>query len=151
MSASPPPPAMSASPSTTVSPGAVRARWPYAGAGQATLLLGALLMVLGSFLPWVSTPVGNLSGMSGPGLWTLSLGTVGVAGGFLRRRRIVLAHALAAGVCGVGLSAWQLARLAHISATTASWGAAVPGTGLLLVLAGGILAMRGAWRLRAGS
>lgn len=129
---------------------AMRRRWPYAGPGQKTLLVGAILIVFGSFLPWVSTPFGNLSGMAGPGLWTLCLGTIGLAGTFLRRRRLALAHAAAAGVCAVAVPLWQVARLAQISADTGSWGAAVPTTGLLLVLGGGGLALRAAWRLHTG-
>ncbi|HVM13899.1 MAG TPA: hypothetical protein VM287_06185 [Egibacteraceae bacterium] len=130
---------------------ATRPRWPYAGGGQRTLLAGSLMIVLGSFLPWVSTPVGNLSGMAGPGLWTFYLGVVGVGGAVLRRRRVALAHAVAVGACGVALPLWQLAHLAQISAATQAWGAAVPSTGLLLVLAGGVLALRAAWRLHTST
>lgn len=124
-------------------------RWPYAGAGQKTLLAGALLIAFGSFLPWVSTPFGNLSGMAGPGLWTFSLGVAGVAGSLLHRRRIALAHALVAGSCAVALTAWQVVHLLLISGRTAAWGAVVPSTGLLLVLGGGVLALRAAWRLHS--
>lgn len=134
----------------TATDAAARPRWPYAGPAQPMLLLGAVMIAFGSFLPWVSTPVGNLSGMAGPGLWTFSFGVIGVGGAFLRRRRIVLGHALAAGACGVALPAWQVARIMQISATTVSWGAVAPSTGLLIVLGGGVLALRAAWRLHVG-
>lgn len=105
------------------------------------------MIVLGSFLPWVSTPMGNLSGMAGPGLWTLAAGSMGLAGVFLRRRRLAMTHAALAGGCALILVGWQLARLARISTSTGAWGVAVPGTGLLLVLGGGVLALRALWRL----
>lgn len=133
---------------TGPAPGSTAApRWPYAGPAQRTLVVGALLIVVGSFLPWVSTPLGNLSGMAGPGLWTFSFGVIGVGGAFLRRRRLAVGHGLAAGGCAVALTAWQLARLVQVSVTTAAWGVAVPSTGLLMVLGGGVVALRATWRL----
>lgn len=139
------------SPMTSPADVAVRPRWPYAGPGQRVLLLGAAMIAFGSFLPWVATPVGNVSGMAGPGLWTFSFGVIGIGGAFLRRRGLALVHALAAGVCGVALPAWQVVRLVDVSTSTGAWGAAVPSTGLLLVLGGGALALRATWRLHTGT
>jgi hypothetical protein len=123
-------------------------RWPYAGHGQKPLLLGAVLIVLGSLLPWVMTPFGNLSGLRGAGLWTLYLGVIGIPGAVLRSRRLAWWHALLAGVPAVVLTAWQLVRLVELGWRTGTFTGALPGMGLLLVLGGGVLALRAAAPLR---
>lgn len=124
-----------------------RTRWPYAGAGQKPLLMAALLMVVGSMLPWVMTPVGNLLGVAGAGVLTLYLAVIGIAGALIRRRLPALIQATVTGAGAIALTTWQLGRLAQLSAATDTWGQLVPGVGLIMVLASGLLALVAAHRL----
>lgn len=118
-------------------------RWPYAGRGQGMAMVGALLAVVGSLLPWVQTAFGTFNGLNGGGLYTFAIAWIGVAGGFLRSRRAALVHALVAGSVCVGLPAWQLVHLWSLR-LGGGW---QPGVGLGLVALGGLLCLRGAWRL----
>ncbi|MQA08911.1 MAG: hypothetical protein GEU98_10275 [Pseudonocardiaceae bacterium] len=111
------------------------------------MLVGGLLAVIGSLLPWVSTPMGSLSGMAGPGLWTLSAGMLGVAGALLPYRRLALMHAVVPGLAAAALVAWQVGQIGYLSATTGSWGQLLPGMGLVMVGGGGVLLLRAALRL----
>ncbi|MUL43756.1 hypothetical protein FZ103_21750 [Streptomonospora sp. PA3] len=115
--------------------------------GSLGMISGGLLMIIGAFTPWVSTPLGNLSGMAGPGLWVLCAGVLGVAGGLLPYRRIALAHALIPAAAGGALVVWQLARLAMLSMEHDSWGKLLPGVGLVIVGAGAVLLARAARRM----
>lgn len=145
------PPAPPAPPATTA-PNAAddaiagprrRASWP----GRTRLAAGAALVILGAMLPWVMTPLGNVRGLSGAGLWTLYAGLFAGGGAALPWPRLSAWHAPVLAAAAIGLPAWQLARLAWISATTDAWGAALPGVGLVVTLAGGVLAV-GAFRRR---
>jgi hypothetical protein len=111
------------------------------------MLVAGLLVAFGSLLPWVTTPLGNLAGTAGPGLWTLCAGVITVAGALLPFRRIALGHALVGGVVAAGLAGWQVARIVHLSATTDAWGQLLPGIGLVMVAGGGVIALRAAVRL----
>lgn len=113
------------------------------------MLLGGLLMVLGSPMPWVSTPLGNLSGVAGAGLWTLCAGFIAIAGALLPYRRVAFAHALLPGIVVALIVVWQLLRLAQVSASTDSWGNVLPGIGLVLVGGGAVVLLRTAMRIRA--
>lgn len=115
--------------------------------GSLGMILGGLLVAVGSVLPWVATPVGSLSGAAGAGLWTLCAGVIAVAGGMLPYRRVALAHALVPGVAVAAIVAWQLVRLAELSASTSSWGKLLPGIGLVLVGGGAVLLLRAAHRV----
>lgn len=119
------------------------ASWP----GRTRLAGGAALVILGAMLPWVMTPLGNVRGLSGAGLWTLYAGLFAGGGAALPWPRLAAWHAPVLAAAAIGLPAWQLARLAWISATTDAWGAALPGVGLVVTLAGGVLAV-GAFRRR---
>lgn len=111
------------------------------------LLLGAALVVLGSFLPWVSTPFGNLAGTRGAGLWTLYAGVAAVAGGIVRSRLLAFGHAVVCSAVVLTLAGWQLGRLGRLALATGTATVAVPGLGLLLVVAGGALIAVAAFRL----
>ncbi|RNL86768.1 hypothetical protein [Halostreptopolyspora alba] len=117
--------------------------------GSVGMLIGGALLIIGSITPWVSTPLGNISGMAGPGLWVLCAGTVAMAGALLPYRRVALLHALVPAVAAGGLVLWQLARFAHLSATTDSWGKMLPGIGLVIVAGGAALLLRATHRLRS--
>ncbi|MGH3449356.1 MAG: hypothetical protein ACRDQW_01235, partial [Haloechinothrix sp.] len=113
------------------------------------MILGGLLLLVGSAMPWVSTPMGHLSGLAGPGLWALSAGFIAIAGALLPYRRVALAHALVPGAAMLLLVAWQAIRLMQLSASTDSWGKLLPGIGLVLVAGGAVVLLRSAARIRA--
>lgn len=119
--------------------------------GTVLMLSGGVLAFIGSLLPWLTTPVGSLSGMAGPGLWTLSAGMLGLAGALLPFRRVALAHAAIPGLAIAVIVVWQLARIGYVSATTGSWGQLLPGMGLVMVGGAAALLLRAALRIRNAS
>lgn len=141
MSSTPSPPAVG--PPTAA--GATRRRILHPG--SAGMLVAGVLLVVGSMLPWVTTPFGALSGMAGPGLWVLSAGFVAIAGALLPFRKVALAHCLVAGVGIAALVAWQVARLVQFSAATGDWGQLLPGMGLVMAAGGAVVALRTAYRM----
>ncbi|MFB9727014.1 hypothetical protein [Haloechinothrix salitolerans] len=117
--------------------------------GSGGMILGGLLMVVGSPMPWVSTPVGSLSGAAGAGLWTLCAGFLAIAGALIPRRRVAFVHAVVPGVAAALIVCWQLLRMLQISAGTDAWGKLLPGIGLVLVGGGAIVLLRSAMKIRA--
>ncbi|TWE29345.1 hypothetical protein FHX69_2029 [Prauserella muralis] len=113
------------------------------------MIFGGLLMLVGSLMPWVSTPVGHLSGAAGAGLWTLCCGALAIAGALMPYRRVALAHALVPGAAAALLVLWQVARILQLSASTDSWGKLLPGIGLVLVGGAAVILLRAALRIRA--
>lgn len=109
-------------------------------------LAGAVAMVIfGSFLPWISTAVENISGARGPGLWTFYVALLGLAGAVLPvalRRLAGIQAALMAVVCVI-LPVWQLVHVLNLVGI----GGWMPGPGLVLVFGGGVLAGVAATRL----
>lgn len=100
-------------------------------------LLGASVMVLvGAFLPWISTGAGNIAGVRGAGLWTMYAAVLGVAGAIIRSPRISAVHAGLLAVVAIGLPAWQVVHLLSLVGL-AGW---VPGAGLVLTVGGGVVA-----------
>lgn len=129
---------------TTTARPVARGRWPHAGRGQGRLLLAALGIVVAAFLPWVNTAFGSFTGMAGPGVPTLYVGVLGIAGALVRRRWLARWHALVVGVVAIAMPLWQLARLTQLCTLDAC----LPGAGLLLTLAGAGIALHAAWLLR---
>lgn len=115
--------------------------------GSVGMLVGGLLTVVGSMLPWAVTPVGSLSGLAGPGLWTLSAGFLAVAGALLPYRWVALAHSLLPGLAVAAIVAWQATRLLYLSAATDSWGKLLPGMGLVMAAGGAVILLRTGHRL----
>lgn len=133
---------------TPPAPAATRRRGVrLAARAQMRLLAAAALVVVGSVLPWVSTPFGNVGGLRGAGLWTLYAGIAGIAGALIPSRRLALAHAGVLAAVATTLPAWQFVRLLRLGADTGSFTAAVPGLGLVLAATGGVLAAQAAVRL----
>ena len=116
-------------------------------AGSAGMIIGGLVTVVGSLLPWVMTPLGSLSGTAGPGLWTLSAGFIAVAGGLMPNRKLAIGHSLVPGLAVAAIVAWQVARLLQLSATTDSWGQLLPGMGLVMAAGGAVILLRTGFRL----
>jgi len=116
-------------------------------AGSLGMIVGGLLALVGSLLPWVITPFGPLSGTAGPGLWTLSAGFIAVAGALLPYRKVAIAHALLPGLAVAVIIGWQAARLVYLSSTTGSWGQLMPGIGMVMVAGAAVVLLRTAIRL----
>jgi hypothetical protein len=115
--------------------------------GSVAMLVGGLAVIVGSLLPWVITPIANLSGLAGPGWLTLCGGFIAVAGALFPRRWFAITHCLIAGGTVALVAGWQLVRLAQISAANDSWGQAMPGIGLVLVTGGAVILLATAVRL----
>ncbi|WP_435746084.1 hypothetical protein [Nocardioides sp. SYSU DS0663] len=107
-------------------------------------LAGAVAMVLlGSFLPWVDTAVGSVSGARGAGLWTSYAAMLGLAGALVPLRRLAAVQAAVFAAVALLVPAWQVVHLLGLVGTE-GW---VPGPGLVLVLGGGVLAATAAAQL----
>lgn len=104
--------------------------------GRKRLGLAVAMVMLGSFMPWVSTALGNLSGAGGPGIWTFYASMLGLGGALLPLRRLGALQAVILAAVAITLPIWQLARVFN-AVGFSGW---MPGPGLVLVLGGGVLA-----------
>jgi hypothetical protein len=111
--------------------------------GRRALLLATGMVVLGSFMPWIDTAVGTISGARGAGLWTFYAAMLGLAGALVPWRR---AAAVQGGVLAAAATALPIWQLLHLL-TLVGIGGWVPGPGIVLVFGGGVLAPTAAWRL----
>ena len=107
-------------------------------------LAGAVAMVLfGSFLPWIDTAVGSISGARGAGLWTFYAAMLGLAGALIPIRRVAAVQAAIFAAVALAIPLWQVAHLLSLVGT----GGWLPGPGLVLVIGGGVLAATAAVQL----
>jgi hypothetical protein len=113
--------------------------------GQMRLLAASLMILLGAFVPWLYTPLGTITGMRGPGLWTATVAMLALAGALVpaRLRLLAIVQALAAAAVSVVLPVWQFVHMFSLVGMS-GW---MPGPGLLLTFAGGILCGVAAWQL----
>lgn len=100
--------------------------------------MAVAMVFLGSFLPWLHTPIGNVTGGRGPGLWTFYGAMLGLAAAVLpvAARRIAGIQAAVMAAAAVGIPIWQVVHLVRLVGFD-GW---FPGPGLVLVLFGGVLA-----------
>ena len=99
--------------------------------------LAVLMVVFGSFAPWLDTAVGPILGGRGAGLWTFYASLLGLAGALVPSRTVAGVQAgIMAVVCTV-LPVWQLVRALSLLGTDGGW---LPGPGLVLVFGGGVVA-----------
>lgn len=118
--------------------------------GQKRLLAASALMIVGAFLPWLYTPLGTVTGMRGPGLWTATVGLLALAGALVPLRVPAVLQALVAAAICIAVPVWQFWHLFG-RVGMAGW---TPGPGLVLTLGGGVLALvaaRQIWTLRPGA
>lgn len=108
------------------------------------LLGGSVMVMFGSFLPWVDTAVGSVSGAAGPGLWTFYAAMLGFAGVMVPSRRMALGQAAVLALVSLGLVTWQVVHLLSLVGT-AGW---MPGPGMVFVAGGGVVAAVAAYRMR---
>lgn len=141
--------ATSTHPPVTSSTGTTTRRVRLAVPGRKALAGASLLVVLGSFMPWIDTPVGAVSGMVGAGLWTFYAAWAGVAGAIISgtgRLRVAAVHAFVLGFIALGLVVWQIVHTFQL----VGFGGWQPGVGLVFVVGGGVLAcVAGVRMLRA--
>ncbi len=107
---------------------------------QNLLLLASIGMLVASFMPWVETAFGTYQGFASAGRYTFYLAFIGIAGGLVPHRIPAGVQAALVAVGGIGLPAWQCAHLLS-RVGVHGW---VPGTGMLIIFASGILAARSA-------
>ncbi len=117
-----------------------------AGNPRRLLLIATVAVVLGSFLPWIATAIGNVSGARGAGLWTFYAAMLGLTGAFVPWQRVAAAQAAVLAVVAIALPVWQVVHLV----TLVGVGGWLPGIGLVAVLGGGVTAAVAAWRLARG-
>ncbi len=148
----------------TVPPGlagiAVRLRagratgWGVFHPGSWSMATGGLMLVVAAFLPWVYVTLTQpiigeafvLRGTDGPGVVTLALGCLAVAGAFVPRRRLAIGHAAVPGVLAALIVLLQAWNIVTASLQTA-WGAFLPGIGVVLAGGGAVFLVRGAWTM----
>src|SRR5690625_5024088 len=105
--------------------------------GRARLLGAVAMVVVGSFLPWLDTVAGTVSGAVGAGLWTFYAAMLGLAGALVPVQLLRVIQAVVFGVVAIALPVWQLVHVLDLVGTT-GW---MPGPGIVLVLGGGVLAL----------
>lgn len=132
--------ATSSSLASTASRTAVRRPWHPA---RKRLILGVGLIAVGSFLPWLYFAGMPKSGALGPGLWTFYASMLGIAAIMLPFHRIGAVHAAILAAVAIVVPVWQLARVIDVI----GFGGWMPGPGMVMVLAGGVVAAGCAVRL----
>ncbi len=95
-----------------------------------------VLVMIGSFLPWLYVGDVAKSGALGPGLWTFYASMLGLAGVLLPFHRIGGAHAAVMAGVALALPAWQIVHIVGLVGFD-GW---MPGPGLVMVVAGGVVA-----------
>jgi hypothetical protein len=138
---------------TTRSPSSDAARppgatsWPYHGRAQRRLVLAAVLVLIGAVSPWVDHVGGTTLGVQGAGVWTMAAGGMGLAGALFRHRGVVLVHAAILAITPLTLGLWQAVHLWRIGC---DFRVCAPSFGLVLTIAGGVVAAVAAWRIHRG-
>lgn len=111
------------------------------------MLAGSVMVILGSWLPWLQTGLGTISGIRGAGLWTFYLGVLGLAGAIVPARWPAVVQGAICAAAAVGLTIWQLVHMFSLVGMQ-GW---LPGPGLVLVLGGGVLCGIGAHQVWRGA
>jgi hypothetical protein len=101
------------------------------------------MVLIGSFLPWIDTAVGSVSGARGGGLWTFYASMLGLAGAVISHRRVAAVQAAIFAAVAVAIPVWQVLHLLTLVGMN-GW---VPGPGLVLVIGGGVLGATAAAQL----
>ncbi len=131
-------------------PAAVPATPQYSLGGSIIGTIAAVMVVVGSLLPWVTMGVFSAAGTEGDGVLTIIAGVIGGAGaldGFVAKRSRVVANILMAlsGIAAFYVSAAVIQRMASAIATETEFTAHIgPGLYLcalasLLLILGGIV------------
>lgn len=100
------------------------------------MLGGVAMVVLGSFMPWIDTALGQVSGVRGAGLWTFYAAMLGLAAALVPIRTLALAQGALFALAATVLPVWQVVHLVNLVGMD-GWR---PGPGLVLVFGGGVVA-----------
>ncbi|MEQ6899897.1 hypothetical protein [Nocardioides sp. YIM 152588] len=119
-----------------------RARQPMHPARK-RLIIAVLLVMVGSFLPWLYVGGQPKSGALGPGLWTFYGAMLGLAGVLLPFRKVGAVHAGLLAAIALAVPAWQIVHVLGL----VGFGGWMPGPGLVMVAGGGVVAAGCALRL----
>lgn len=107
------------------------------------LIIAVLLVMVGSFLPWLYAAGEAQSGALGPGLWSFYAAMLGLAALMMPWRRVSGGHAAVMAAICLALPVWQLVHVFGL----VGFGGWMPGPGLVMVAFGGIVAAQCAVRL----
>lgn len=107
------------------------------------LILAMVLVMVGSFLPWLYAGGIAKSGALGPGLWTFYASMLGLAGVLLPYHRVGGVHAAIMAAVALLVPVWQVVHVLNL----VGWGGWTPGPGLVMVVGGGVVAAGCAVRL----
>jgi hypothetical protein len=124
---------------------AERRRWPYFP-GQGALLVACIVTFAGTALPWALVLGRLLWGSSSALTWTLSAGFLVLGGAIVRWRALVALSAAGGGAIAVFFALWQTSRILSRCLSLDC----LPGPGLGLLLAGGLLALYQSARIGVG-
>ena len=129
--------------------------------GQKKLIIASIALFLGSWLPWFSTNVGNVTAMwfsfdfgsetlmlaGQPGLWTWMASFMALAGALAPWRMFSVASAGLAALVSLGLGGFYLIRALTGSYffAQANW---LPGPGLVFLAGGAIMCLIAAREIR---
>lgn len=103
------------------------------------------MVVFGSFLPWVDTALGTVSGVRGAGLWTFYAAMLGLAGAMVPMRTLALVQGAILALVAIALPVWQVVHVLQLVGT----GGWFPGPGLVVVFGGGVVAAFAVRRMSA--
>lgn len=127
------------------SPGKQTARVAHAMPGRGRLMGAVVMVIIGSFMPWLDTAVGTVSGARGAGLWTFYAAMLGLAAVMVPVRSLRIGQTILFAVVAIALPTWQVIHVLNL-AGTGGW---MPGPGIVLVVGGGVLALDAArWFVR---
>lgn len=120
--------------------------------GSLAMVIGGLCVMIGSVLPWISTPLGHIPGHASYLGWaTMAAAPLAFAGAVLPFRRVAIGHCLVVAAPAVLAVVWQIVKMVEVSASTDSWGKVWPGMGLVMIAGGVVILVRTAWRMRRAS
>lgn len=128
--------------------------------GQKKLIIASIALFLGSWLPWFSTNVGNVSAtgftfdmnsnvimLAGqPGLWTWMASFAALGAGLMPWRQIAIGSAAVATLIGIAFPVYYLIQAFSGSYffAQADW---LPGPGLVFLVGGAVMSIIGAREL----
>lgn len=119
-------------------PARARPRWPYVGQPQLLLAIAAPATMIASFLPWLDTGMGSISGAVAGGLYTFYAGLVAFPGVIWRSPRVVACHLLLLAVVDIAVPGWRFAwALRRLPGFGEAW---LPSPGMLLLFVSGAVA-----------
>ena len=119
--------------------------------GQKRMLWATIALFLGAFLPWLYTPVGTVSGIGvgdlmldgQPGAWVLYASFAAMAAALAPWRMFSVVNGFLVAAIAIGLPLYHLWRMWE-RVGFEGW---MPGPGIVMSLAGGVLCFIGAREL----